>query len=349
MSKVYFIPVPDRADPQAVSAAAVKLLETLTEQEQVVWEKQLPLKCHFGEKGNRSYLKPENFSGLIDWLEQKGVDCCFIETSVLYGGERFERDRHIALARQHGFTRLPVVIADGAHGEEAENLVVNLRHFTRCAVASRLAAAPQVLVLSHFKGHMLAGFGGAIKQLGMGFAAKGGKMAMHMGVKPRVRRWKCVGCGICLKRCNEQAISLCGGKASIDHKQCVGCGACFSICPHKAISILSLAGIKNALFRGRLFREKLVEYAYAAHNGKRNVYLNFAISITKGCDCEPRPMSPVCPDIGIFASLDPVAADAACYAAAAAKKVAFRGREQLDYAEKIGLGTADFELITVKD
>lgn len=166
-----------------------------------------------------------------------------------------------------------------------------------------------------------------------------------MGVKPRIRKLFCKNCGLCAKRCNENAIVP--GKRSfvIDQEKCIGCGACYSICPHHAVSILSLAGLWNALTGGRVFREKLVEYAAAAHSGKKNIYINFVINVTGGCDCEPHPMRKCIEDVGVFASLDPVAADAACYSAVAERGKKFRGREQLSYAEKIGVGSCGYELI----
>lgn len=348
MSNVYFVPVSRKADDRELSAAARRLLECLIEREAVKLEEKLPLKVHFGEQGNRSYLKPGTYDGIIDLFEERGVASEFTETSVLYGGERFERDRHVRLAQKHGFTRIPVTIADGARGEAATEITVGQKHFQHCSIAAGLAAAPQVLVVSHFKGHMLAGFGGALKQLSMGFASKGGKMAMHMNVKPRIRAWKCKRCGACLRRCQVGAIAL-EPRPRIDHSRCIGCGACFSICPHHAISILSWRGLVNALFGGRFFREKLAEYALAAHRGKRHLYLNFAVNITRGCDCEPHPMLNCCRNIGIFASLDPVAVDSACYAAVAAEGRKFRGREQLAYAEKIGVGSTDYTLIELPE
>ena len=262
-------------------------------------------------------MKPEIYDPLIDILESRQVKSCFAETSVLYGGERFEAARHIRLAESHGFTRLPVVIADGDRGECSRLVEIpNGRHFTYAAVAEKLAEAEQVLVVSHFKGHMLAGFGGALKQLSMGFAAKGGKMAMHLSVAPKIRQWKCRRCKLCQTRCNVGAITIEEKRAFIDTERCVGCGACFSICPARAISVFSLSGIKNMLFGKQIFREKLAEYAYAGHHGKRNIYLNFVADVTCGCDCEPRKMFPCIPDVGVFASLDPVAVDAASYSAA---------------------------------
>lgn len=344
MANVYFKPLPPHASAGEVSAAARQLLERFVEREPVSLDSSIPLKVHFGEKRNRTFLRPENYAGILDFLRERGIESCYIETSVLYGGERFERERHIRLAHEHGFTQLPVVIADGARGEEDVAVPMNLHHFSSCHIARLLAEADQVLVLSHFKGHMLAGFGGALKQLSMGFASKGGKMAMHMGVKPRIRRWKCRRCGACLARCNEGAITI-GDHPHIDHEKCVGCGACFSICPHHAISILSFGGLWNALFGGRFFREKLAEYAFASSCGKRHIYLNFALNITKGCDCEPHAMKPVLPDIGLFLSSDPVAVDAACWDAAAQRGRKFRGRDILSYAEKCGAGSTCYELI----
>lgn len=344
MANVYFKPLPPHASSAEVAAAARQLLELFIERESISLDSSIPLKVHFGEKRNRTFLPPENYAGILDFLRERGIESCYIETSVLYGGERFERERHIRLAHEHGFTQLPVVIADGARGEEDVAVPVNLHHFSSCHIARLLAEADQVLVLSHFKGHMLAGFGGALKQLSMGFASKGGKMAMHMGVKPRIRCWKCRRCGACLSRCNEGAITL-GDHPHIDHAKCVGCGACFSICPHRAISILSFGGLWNALFGGRFFREKLAEYACASSRGKRHIYLNFALNITKGCDCEPHAMTPVLPDIGLFLSSDPVAVDAACWDAAARLGKSFRGRDILAYAEKCGAGSTRYELI----
>ena len=347
MSKVYFKPVSPEAESGEIRTAAAALLAHFLETENITLEKKIPLKVHFGEKGNRTFLPPETYDGIIDLLQQRGTECFFAETSVLYGGERFNRERHLKLAEKHGFTRIPAVIADGAHGEEACDVPVNLHHFKYCSLAKLLAESPQTLVLAHFKGHMLAGFGGAIKQLSMGFASKGGKMAMHLGVKPRIRNFMCKRCKLCQTRCQRQAITICERKSFIDPEKCIGCGACFSICPHHAVSIFSFGGFWNALFRGKFFREKLVEYAYASHHGKRNIYMNFAISVTAGCDCEPRPMRRCVENIGIFISDDPVAIDAACWDAVAAKGKKFKGAEQLAYAEKIGLGSRKYELIRI--
>ena len=344
-SEVFFVPLDSHADNTLRSDAGKKVLAKLLEKSGVP-APEVPLKLHFGERGNRTYLPAEVYNGMIELLENSGSKTFFAETSVLYGGERFQADKHIALAKSHGFTRLPVVIADGSNGEDASDVpVANGRYFKTAAIGRVLAEAEQVLVVSHFKGHMLAGFGGAVKQLSMGFASKGGKMAMHFNVKPRIRKWKCRACGLCAKRCNADAIIREEKKYRIDHSKCIGCGACFSICPHHAVSVFTWEGIRNALFGKRDFRRKLVEYAFAAHSGKKHLYVTFVVNVTPGCDCEPRPMRKCVPDIGVFASLDPVALDSACYDAVKSAGKRFKGHEQLEYAEKIGLGSREYELI----
>ena len=345
-SKVFFCKLATKSTAEERSIAAKNVLAAILNDNCIELEAELPIKVHFGEKGNHTYLKPAVYDGMIDLLESRQVKAFFTETSVLYGGERFNADRHAALAISHGFNRLPVIIADGAKGEESAAIPLHgTKHFKVAAIARKLAASPQVLVVSHFKGHILAGFGGALKQLSMGFASKGGKMAMHLSVTPKVKQRKCKMCKLCMTRCNAEAIEIENGKLTINPEKCVGCGACFSICPQKAISVFSLAGIKNMLFGRRFFREKLAEYALASHKDKRNIYITFAADITPGCDCEPRRMSASVPDIGVFASLDPVALDTACYDAVARKGKRFRGHEQLAYAEKTGIGTMAYEII----
>lgn len=345
---VYFIPVTEKPGPDEVSTAARKLLTALVEREGIKLEKKVALKVHFGEMGNRTFLPAADYNGIADYLEEQGAECSFIETCVLYGGKRYRAEEHRKLAASHGFTRLPVIIADGESGEEQTLHKIEGKHFRTCSLGRAFDDFPQIVVCAHFKGHALAGFGGALKQLSMGFASKGGKLAMHMGIKPRIRNWLCKRCGLCVKRCQAGAITLGrekGQVSRIDHEKCLGCGACFSACPHHAVSILSLKGLTGVFFQKRRFREKLAEYALASHTSHRNIYLNFALAITRGCDCEPRPMFPLIPDIGIFASTDPVAVDQACWDACAERGRKFKGIEILEYAEKAGAGVRAYERI----
>jgi hypothetical protein len=304
------------------------------------------MKVHFGEKGNTSFIRSENYEGIISFLKENGIETSYMETSVLYGGQRHRKDLHIKTALEHGFDQVPIIITDGEQGEAFSEIEINKKHFKTCKLGKEFEKYDQLIVLSHFKGHGLSGFGGAIKQLSMGFAAKGGKMAMHMGIKPKIVKRKCKKCNLCQTTCNVDAITI-DNKPRIDHAKCVGCGACMSICPHKAITIFTLKGIYNALFKRKDFLEKLVEYAFAAHHGRKNLYINFAMNITKGCDCIPKKMKPLIDDFGIFISTDPVAIDKACFDLAKERGKTFKGADQFAYAEKIGLGSKNYELIEI--
>ncbi len=346
MANVYFTAFDSSRKPQDAKDAAKHLLMEFVKRENIALEKEIPLKVHFGEIGNTTFLKPGLFDGVIDFLQENRIKTSFIESTVMYGGKRYNKSLHTETAEKHGFTRIPVVIADGEHGENFQEVAVNKKHFATCKLAAGYANHPQIIVLTHFKGHMLAGFGGAIKQLAMGFASKGGKMAQHLDMKPKIKNSKCTRCGRCLTRCASDAITI-GEKSFINHEKCVGCGACVSICPNKAVRIISIKSVLRFLGIGNPFQEKIVEYAYAAHTGKRHIYMNFLMSITGGCDCEPRKMKPLIGDIGIAISADPLAIDqASCDLTARAGKK-FRGKRVLEYAEEIKLGTRKYELIAV--
>jgi len=342
-ANVYFKRIDSHTDLETVKTASKELLEILVAKENIVLQKKIPLKVHFGEAKNVTFLKPETYGGVLEFLKQHDLESCYMETSVLYGGQRYKKELHEKTAIAHGFTQLPIIFADGEHGENYAEIPINLNHFKTFKVGKAFLDYDQLIVISHFKGHIFAGFGGAIKQLSMGHAAKGGKMAIHMGEKPRLISRKCKQCDLCKTRCNEDALVI-GKKSWIDQSKCVGCGACMAICPHKAITIFSLKGILKGLGFGNPFIEKLVEGAYAACKGKHNIYINFAMSVTAGCDCEPKKMKSVIDDYGIFVSTDPVAIDKACYDMAKEKGKTFRGFRTFAYAEKIGLGSSQYTL-----
>lgn len=196
-------------------------------------------------------------------------------------------------------------------------------------------------MLSHFKGHVLAGFGGAIKQLSMGCASKGGKLAQHANSIPKINRLKCRACKACANKCPQSAITV-DKKAKIDKNKCVGCASCMATCQFSAITNSWFASLTKS------FNERLAEYAYAAAKGKNNIYISFAFNITKNCDCEGHPMKHIAKDIGIFASTDPVAIDQACLDILdknEGRTVFKRGRNTLEYAASIGLGSREYELI----
>jgi len=344
--KVYFKKVDSHTSVADIQLITRQLLETIVKEEGVELERTVPLKVHFGEKGNTTFIRSENYEGIIGYLKEKEIETSYMETSVLYGGQRHRRDLHVKTALDHGFDQVPIVITDGEQGEAFSEIEINKKHFKTCKLGKGFEKCDQLIVISHFKGHGLSGFGGAIKQLSMGFAAKGGKLAMHMGIKPHIVKRKCKHCNLCQTTCNVDAITI-DSKPRIDHEKCVGCGACVSICPHKATTIFTLKGIYTAVVKRKDFKEKLVEYAFAAHHGRKNIYINFAMNITKSCDCIPKKMKPLIEDFGVFISTDPVAIDKACFDMAKEKGKTFKGADQFAYAEKIGLGSVDYELVEI--
>jgi uncharacterized Fe-S center protein len=340
MSKVFFKLINSYDNTEEINKASVMLLKRLILEENITLNSSIPLKTHFGEKGNKTYIESKNYNGIIDFFKSKDIKCRFAETSVLYKGERMTKEKHLRLAADHGFTQIPVDIVDGQDGNEYILVEINKKNFKQCKIAKGIAESNQIVVLSHFKGHALAGFGGAIKQLAMGCASRGGKLDQHSNSKPKISSFKCKSCKACAVKCPEQAITV-EKKAKINHDMCVGCAACIAICPHNAISNSWIQSLFSS------FSERLAEYALAAQQGKNNIYITFAFNITRGCDCEGHNMKPVIDDIGIFASLDPVAIDKACLDMADKlnnRMVFKRGRKTLEYAEKIGLGTQNYEL-----
>jgi len=345
MNKVYFIKARENNTPENISADAAILFQNFLERENVSLAEKLPLKVHFGEKGNKTFIPPTCFNGLIDILKRRKIEACYTETNALYRGQRQNRTDHEKLAAEHGFTQLPVVIADGEYGDDFEQVKINGKHFESCFIGKSIASAEQVLVISHFKGHMLAGFGGAVKQLAMGCAARGGKLAQHHNNIPKIKSRKCEGCGECAENCPSDAITV-SDKATIDIEKCIGCASCMAVCRQGAIGANMFNLVTSALTK--TFSERLAEYAYAAQKDKPNLYVNFACNITRGCDCEGHAMKIILPDMGIFAGTDPIAVDQACLdtiESTMGRKYFKRGRHALSYGSALGLGSMTYELV----
>lgn len=338
MSKVYFKRVEDK-DLKALSLAAKTLMETLVEETGHTFEKEVPIKVHFGEKGNKTFVPQACYQDVIDYLKSKEVSPSYIETNVLYRGSRTTRESHLALAKEHGFTDLPITIADGDHGEAYTEIQIDKEFFKTCKIGQGFAPYSQFVVMSHFKGHGAAGFGGAMKQLAMGFGSRGGKMAQHAGINPVVKTSECIACGRCITKCDVNAIEM-PDKAVINHDLCVGCAGCIAICPVGAI---------RSDWSGKNFKEKIAEYAYAAQKDKDNIYVSYLINVTEECDCMGQHMHEVAKDIGVFVSKDPVAIDAACIDMLQKENnnlLFDEGRLSITHAVKIGLGTDQYELVT---
>ncbi len=339
MKKVYFIPVATIYDTEKIVKSTKTLMAKLVEEKGTPLAKEIPIKVHFGEKGNTTFIAAENYDGIIEYIKEQGSEPCYIETNVLYKGERMTRTSHINLALEHGFDQIPIVIADGDHGEDYVEVEIDKKNFKKCKIGKAFENYKSMVVVSHFKGHGVAGFGGAIKQLAMGCASRGGKLAQHDNEVPIIDTGKCVGCKACAAQCPVSAIEV-DPLAKIDVAKCVGCASCINACKFDAIGNDWDKSLKGS------FNERLAEYAYAATVGKENLYITMAFNITKLCDCEGHHMDTIAPDLGVFASLDPVAIDRAALDMVNRKKMVFKkGEYTLEYGKEIGLGDTEYELI----
>jgi hypothetical protein len=347
MSRVLFSP------PTDILGSIPKLIEASGFLERLSYRKKLGIKLHFGEDGNRGYLKPAYVRAAVETVSRRVTECALLETCTLYRGGRATAETHTALAHKHGFTLqavlAPVEIIDGAQGNDYYEVPINLVLVKRARLGRKLRRIHFLLNLAHFKGHFVTGFGGVIKNLAMGLAAKGGKLEMHSLYKPQVDEEKCTSCGACIEYCPNQAIDFIKNVARIG-RSCSGCGGCIMMCKQGAI------GVKWDEASDSVSR-RVVEYAYAVLQDRTPpgprvcLHMNFAISITPNCDCMGTNEEPIMPDVGIFASFDPVACEQAAYdrTRTPLKKLYphLNPQQAIDYAEEIGLGTRQYELETI--
>ncbi|NLY44497.1 MAG: DUF362 domain-containing protein [Tissierella sp.] len=340
MSKVYFIKNSE-SDYKKLGKDALDILKTVVEETGHSFEKEVPIKVHFGEKGNKTFIPAECYDEIINYLKEEDINTSYIESNVLYRGSRTTTKAHIETAKSHGFTQIPIIIADGDIGTEYDEIEINKEYIKKCKIGKRYGDFKQFIVMSHFKGHNSAGFGGSLKQLAMGFAARSGKLEQHSGISPVVDADKCISCGICIEKCDFDAIEMID-TAVIDEDKCIGCAGCIAVCPEGAI--------RNT-WGGANFLEKISEYAYGASKNKDIIYITFVHNITKDCDCIGRSMEPITENIGILAGKDPVSLDAACLdlvQKSSGEKLFEKGRVSLEHAEKIGLGSMEYELIEIE-
>lgn len=326
------------------------------------------IKLHFGEPGNLAYIRPDYAARVVNKIRELGGRPFLTDCNVLYWGFRGNTLDHLQTANEHGFNPLStgahVIIADGLTGGEYEEIPINLKHVKNAKVGSTLAHAGRIVSLTHFKGHGASGFGGVLKNIGMGGGSRQGKLEMHSSSKPKISVEKCMECGVCIKYCPQEAIDFNEShKAQINYDLCIGCGQCVVSCHYGAVRspFDESAAVLN---------EKIAEYTYAVLKDKLHFHISLIMNISPTCDCWGYNDLAVVPDLGMAASFDPVALDRACVdlvnqapqipGSEIVEKNWKCGDDKfntlhpdtnwqagLDHAEKIGLGTQNYKLITV--
>ena len=307
-------------------------------------EEKIGIKIHFGAQNNDTHIDPK----LLNDLPKIFKNPIYVESNCLYPGRRHRSDEHIKLAQEHGFTNLQIDILDGKEGRDYTEIEIDTKNTKKAKISTGLNRYKNLISVAHFKGHMAAGFGGALKNLSMGCAARGGKLDMHAGVSPRISTEECTACGECAENCIADAIEV-NEYAIIDQKKCVGCAYCISVCQERAIKIPfgSRSGIE--------FVEKLAEYTLAVIQGHNWWYINVLNNITLKCDCMRIKQTPFMEDIGILYSKNPIAIDQASLDLVTEYNNGinpFKGSNQnseyiLEYGEELGLGIRKYELIEI--
>jgi len=325
------------------------------------------IKIHFGEPGNLSYLRPNYSKVLVDLIKAQGGRVFLTDCNTLYVGRRKNALDHLDSAYENGYnpfaTGCHVLIADGLKGTDEVLVPVEDGEYIKEAKIGRAIMDADIFVsLTHFKGHELTGFGGTLKNIGMGCGSRAGKMEMHNAGKPHVNQPLCVGCHACEKNCAHGAITVTDKKASIDTAKCVGCGRCIGVCPMDAVET-------NNDESNDILNRKIAEYTKAVLSGRPNFHVSLIVDVSPYCDCHAENDAPIVPNIGMYASFDPVALDMACVDAVnsqeALRDSILSERDRchndhftdvhpetnwkscIDHAVKLGLGNKEYKLVKI--
>ena len=367
-SKVYFADL--RTDVhENLQQKLTRLMKTAGMGDIDFQDKFVAIKLHFGEPGNLAFLRPNWARTVADFVKERGGKPFLTDCNTLYVGGRKNALDHMDSAMLNGFnpmtTGCQIIIADGLKGsDEVEVPVVGGEYVKNAKIGRAVMDADVFISLTHFKGHEEAGFGGCLKNIGMGCGSRAGKMEQHNAGKPHVAEKHCIGCGQCRKICAHGAPIIENGKAHIDHDKCVGCGRCIAVCPKNAVQINWDETTIN-------LNRKIAEYTKAVVDGRPCFHISLVIDVSPNCDCRPENDMAIVPNVGMFASFDPVALDQACADAVLAQTPApnsalfdegcdcssgdyFHAAHPdtdwavcLEHAEKIGIGTRAYELIKI--
>ena len=328
--------------------------------------KYTAIKIHFGEPGNLSYLRPNYAKVIVDLIKEAGGKVFLTDCNTLYVGRRKNALDHLDSAYENGYnpftTGCHVIIADGVKGTDEALVPIDGDYVKEAKIGRAVMDADIIISMNHFKGHEATGFGGALKNIGMGCGSRAGKMEMHSAGKPNVYQKRCIGCGACLKNCAHSAITITDKKAFIDHNKCVGCGRCIGVCPMDAV--------KPAEDESNdILNCKIAEYTLAVLKDRPHFHISLVVDVSPYCDCHAENDVPIVPNVGMFASFDPVALDIAC-ADAVNRQPVISGSilsekphvhhdhftdthpetnwmSAIDHAVKLGLGSKEYELIEI--
>ena len=374
-SKVYFTNM--RASQQGNLLQKLQRLATKAGMKEIDFkDKLVAVKIHFGEFGNVAYIRPNYAAVICDMIRELGGKPFLTDANTLYSGSRDNAVDHLRTAMLNGFNRIAtgcdVIIADGLRGKDERIVDIGGKYCPEPKIGAAIAEADIVISLTHFKGHEMAGFGGAIKNLGMGSGSVAGKKDMHATAQPRIDTEKCTGCRICEKNCAHDAVHVTDKKAAINYDVCVGCGQCVALCKNEA----AVVGSQESSV---VLNCKIAEYTKAVLKDKPNFHIAFIMNVSPECDCWGHNDAAIIPDLGMAASFDPVALDQAC-AELVNQAPTLRTPNMLDekehghehdhehchchdkfhvlhpdtdweaglrYCEEIGIGTREYELITM--
>ncbi len=337
--------------------------------------KFVAIKMHFGELGNISYLRPNYAKAVADMVKELGGKPFLTDCNTMYPGSRKNALEHLECAWENGFSPLstgcPIIIGDGLKGTDDIDVPVAGGEYVKEAKIGRAVMDADIFIsLTHFKGHEMTGFGGAIKNIGMGCGSRAGKTEQHSSGKPHIDEALCRGCKKCQKECANQGLDFDASskKMRVNQDNCVGCGRCLGACNLDAIIFDNDDAVA-------LLNYRMAEYAKAVVDGRPCFHISLVVDVSPNCDCHGENDAPILPNLGMFASFDPLALDQACADACLAadpmpgSQLAdhladphfhdhhdhFKNstpesewKSCLEHAEKIGLGSREYELIVME-
>jgi uncharacterized Fe-S center protein len=371
-AKVYFTDFRTKANGDGLPTKLKKLIKKAGLADLDLDGKFVAIKMHFGEMGNISYLRPNYARAVVDVIKELGGKPFLTDCNTLYPGSRKNALEHLYCAWENGFTPLtvgcPILIGDGLKGtDEVEIPVAGGEYVEKAKIGRAVMDADIFISLNHFKGHENAGFGGAIKNIGMGCGSRAGKCEQHISGQPTINEDLCRGCKKCMALCANDGLIFdeTTKKMSVDKDHCLGCGRCIGACNFDAISF-------EDFHAPRLLNCKMAEYAKAVLDGRPHFHISLVVDVSPNCDCHCENDAPILPNIGMFVSKDPLALDQACVDACMAatpmpgsqlydrmQRPDFHDHHDhfknstpesewkscLEHAEKIGLGTREYDLI----